>query len=230
MTIQDYMVQQMPHKAKAEMAFNKGDYAAAAENIINFANGCGNADKQFDPNKDPKVDQVCMIGYNNAALMLCKILDQTGLTIGHPVNDNPYATKTVGSDDNVPENVATYTFAICYVAASYADIIYDTEPSPTHAMGLLTSLNQLCIAGFYYNQFDEEDMAYTLRMIDKADGLAGKLKERFPNEDQVSNIVKTFYTTAGMFYEHYANVCGDMDKFLDYKLKGNEMQLKSFRM
>lgn len=230
MTIQDYIVQQMPHKAKADMAFKQGDYSQAATEITAFAQGCAAAEDTFDA-EDPKVTEVVMIGYNNAALMMCRILDATAMKINNPVDDNPYQTdRSLADDPDVPEIVEDLAFTICTLAADYAFFVYNNEPSVSHAMGVLVSMTQIASAGFYYHKFSDNDMKECTNLIDDSKYIAEKLAARFPDDDNIISIIKNYYTLTGIFCEHYAKTLTDFDKMLDWQLKGNEMQLKAMSL
>lgn len=162
--------------------------------------------------------------------MFAQILERTAKNIEHPADNNPYNDEDISLDSNVPEMVRLNGFDIAFMAANYSDFVMQEELSVLNVMGLLTSLSQLCSIGFYFNHFKSDDIDSTLGILRNANSHSDILLQKYPNEEQVKNVVKNFYIMAGLFIQHYASVCGDYDKMIDYKLEGLEFQQKGFSM
>lgn len=204
MTVQDYLMQQVPHKAKAEMAFKQGDYQQAAESIATFAEGCASVSEYFDTEKDHKAFQVQVIGYNNSSLMMNKILEETAQRITNPTSGNPYHEgRNLRDDEEVPEIVAELAFETGLLASNYGEVLYEREPSASTAMGFLMSMSQWANTGLYYNEFSESEVELFDILFKRSEHIANLLSERLSDDANAIQVLKRYYTLVGLFCMHY---------------------------
>jgi hypothetical protein len=216
--VQDYLAQQLPYKAKAEIAMKQGKYQKAAESIIDFMIKCVSVERLFDIN-ELKVFEVLLIGYNNAALTMNRIIELTAKKIINPVYDNPYQEeRTLQDDANVPESVAILSFRICAVSANYSYYYYYKNPSIQSATALLSSMNLLASAGFYYNTFEKKDIRICEMLINKAQEAATLWMEKIPDDTVFMELVQNYNFLCGMFCQHIAMVLSIREKKIQSRI------------
>lgn len=231
MTIQDYMMKQVPLKMQAEMAMKQGNYELAADKIYEFAKKCSEADQHFPP-KDFKTDQTISVGFNTATLMFNQILEATATPIPDPGSDNPYHSKTtLRCQSNVPEIIADSGLDVAYLALAYTNIVYISNSTGTTAMGFLNAASLYCNIACYYNNSEHENsINESLPLLEEAIQVADLLISNFPQDANVKNMVRNFYILVSKYYQHYGSCAGNMDTLLDYELKSAEIMAKVVKL
>lgn len=209
MTPQDYLVQQIPLKAQAEMAFRQGKYLLAAQRILDFFIQCDNVRNVFD-DSDANPWRISYIGSSSATLMFRQILDILGKRVTYvPEYDNPYHFHSVLEDNNVPEWISSRAIHVAVMSVQRIDFLVKYfDVSVTDYIGLLTSIRIACETMLYFNKIDKDEADILFDSIKHGDKTADALRKSFPNDKEKMNEVSRYYIILYLFQLHYGYTVG----------------------